>query len=429
MKRDRLLNASVFTALGLLFLLVATGGRLPWFHAAHGADWCEIHQVPLSKDEKCNLKLKRGGTFTQREREPKEGECPNTLVRVTLGPGVAERAGLELVAVEAHPISETIRANAETDFPPTRRARIAPRMPGAVREVRATLGQAVEAGAPLAVLDSAEFGEAKAAYLQALLNLTRCEKTCAQEEALAARDATNPRDLLAAQTARNEVRLTAKQGAEKLAGLGLSEAQVAEIVARQDTSPLLVMTAPFAGTVIEASAVLGELAAPDRPLFTVADPERMWLAIDVQEADLPRIERDQKAWFTLESFPGMRFPGKVVAVGGEVDDRTRTVRVTAEVKNLKGVLRAKMFGRADILIRPAEPKMLVPKSALQNDGDCNLVFVTTSPNVFQARKVEIGVVYDAGYEVTSGLTPGERVVGTGAFLLRTEVLRGQMGAG
>ncbi len=429
MKNDRVLNASVFTALIVLFVLVATDGKIPWFRSAHGTDWCEIHQVPLSTDEKCNSKLKRGGTFTMREREPKEGECPNTLVRVTLGAGVAEQAGIEIHAVEARAISETIRANAETEFPPTRRARVAPRMPGTVREVRATLGQQVEAGAPLAVLDSPEFGEAKSSYLQALVSLSRCQKTCEQEESLAAQNATNPRDLLAAKSALDEVRLTVKQGGEKLAALGLAEAQIAEIVAKQDTSPFLVMTAPFPGMVLEASAVLGEVAAPDRPLFTVADPERMWLSIDLQEADLSRIEPDQKVWFTLESFPGTRFPGKVVAVGGEMDDRTRTVRVTADVKNLKGVLRAKMFGRAEILVRSAEPKLVIPKSALQNDGDCNLVFVSTSANVFQARKVEVGAVYESGFEVIGGLTAGETVAGTGAFLLRTEVLRGQMGAG
>ena len=88
-----------------------------------------------------------------------------------------------------------------------------------------------------------------------------------------------------------------------------------------------------------------------------------------------------------------------------------------------------MFGRAAIRIEEAKPKLVVPREALQNDGDCWLVFVSPIENVFQAREVEPGVPYGAGIEIVGGLAAGERIVTTGSFLLKTEVLRGQIGAG
>jgi cobalt-zinc-cadmium efflux system membrane fusion protein len=88
-----------------------------------------------------------------------------------------------------------------------------------------------------------------------------------------------------------------------------------------------------------------------------------------------------------------------------------------------------MFGRAEIAVKPAEPKLLVPKEAVQNDGDCNLVFVSPAADIFQARKIEVGTVYEGGYEIIGGLAAGEKVVTTGSFLLKTEILRGQIGAG
>ena len=118
-----------------------------------------------------------------------------------------------------------------------------------------------------------------------------------------------------------------------------------------------------------------------------------------------------------------------MAIGGEVDDRTRTVPVFVEVKNSRRLLRSRMFGQAEIVVKRPEPTLLVPNAAVQSDGDCNLVFVSPGKDVFQARAIEVGAVYQGGYEVLSGLAEGERVVTTGSFLLKTEVLRGQMGAG
>jgi cobalt-zinc-cadmium efflux system membrane fusion protein len=103
--------------------------------------------------------------------------------------------------------------------------------------------------------------------------------------------------------------------------------------------------------------------------------------------------------------------------------------VIADVKNLDSLLRARMFGKAEISVKPPEPKLLVPKDAVQNAGDCNLVFVSTSKDVFQARKVHLGAAYEGGYEIAGGLAAGEKIVTKGSFLLKTEVLRGQMGAG
>ena len=191
----------------------------------------------------------------------------------------------------------------------------------------------------------------------------------------------------------------------------------------------MTVVAPFAGTVTEVSTVIGERASPESPLFGIADMQRMWLHIDIYEQDLPRIEKGQKVYFRIPALPGRKFRGKVVALGGAVDEQTRTLRVYADLKNSHGLLRAWMFGQAQIVIKPKEPKLVIPKAALQDDGDCKLVFLRLKENVYRSRGVEIGAVFRNGYEITSGLQEGERVVTTGSFLLKTEVLRGQIGAG
>ncbi|OHB74954.1 MAG: hypothetical protein A2Z34_07885 [Planctomycetes bacterium RBG_16_59_8] len=421
---------AVFAVLIALFAFAANDWKAPWEGTpAHGQDWCEVHQTALSTCEKCDPKLARGGTFTIREREPRGDECPNTLVRITLGPGSAEQARLSFATVELRAIAETIRANAETLYPPSQYARVAPRIPGVIREVKAILGEEVEAGALLAVIESPDFGQAKSDYLQAIAVLNLRRKTHDQEKELLDKKVGAIRDLLNAETQLEEAKLALKRSVRNLSALGFSVEQQKALEEHQEISAFMDVVAPFKGTVVDASAVPGEMAGPEKPIFSVAAVERLWVAIDVHETDLAKIEKGQRVVFTVEGIPDRRFPGKVVAIAGEVDDRTRPVRVFGEVKNIQGLLKSRMFGRAEIFIKPPEPKLLVPKEAVQNDGDCSLVFVSPVPNIFQARKIGIGTVYEGGYEVVGGLAAGEKVVTTGSFLLKTEVLRGQMGAG
>jgi len=425
-----LLTFGVFALLAGLFAFVANDGQTPWAEEPdHGEDWCAAHETVLSTCEQCNVTLARGGTFSMQDREPEDGECPNTVVRITLAPGAADSVDLRFHEVKPVTISERIKANAETRYPPSKYARVAPRIPGVIREVKVVLGEEVEAGTVLAVIESTKFGEAKAAYLQALTVLDLREQTNKRERDLFEKKISPKSDFLTAKTEFAEARLTVERTAQKLVTLGLTVEQVEGLEKGRDTSTRMAVVAPFDGTVVDASAVIGETATPEKPIFCVADMDRLWLSVDVQERDLPKVESGQRVYFRVEGMPGRKFPGKVVAIGAEVDDRTRTIPVFVVVKNSKRLLRSQMFGQAEIVIKQPEPALMVPRAAVQNDGDCNLVFVSPGKNVFQARAIEIGTVYEKGYEVLGGLAEGERVVTIGSFLLKTEVLRGQMGAG
>ncbi len=426
--KSALTNGSVFLALILGFAMLAYGDRMPWKKApAHGPAWCEKHQAEPCV--LCDPKLARGGTVVTRTRDPKEGECPNTLVKIELGPRVAERIGLTTVTVEARPVAEVVKANAETAYIPSAWARVAPRLAGVVREVVGQLDQSVEAGAVLAVLDAPELAKAKSELIQASAERDlRKEQYDAMKGLFDKRLATG-REELESRSALAEAILEVHAAELQLRSLGMSAEQVATVVKDRDVTQRLEVLAPVGGTIVSASAVVGQNATTETGLFEVVTLERMWVAIDAKESDLTRIERGQRVAFQLESLAGKKFVGKVVATGRSVDEVTRTVRVYAEVKNPDALLRAHMFGRVEITVKSAEPRILVPRDAVQTDGDCSFVFVETSGNTFQSRLVEIGAVYDGGFEIKGGLAAGDKVATTGSFMLKTEAMKGEMGAG
>ncbi|UCE58257.1 MAG: efflux RND transporter periplasmic adaptor subunit [Phycisphaerales bacterium] len=238
------------------------------------------------------------------------------------------------------------------------------------------------------------------------------------------------RDRLAAARA-VEVAKAARGAAERrLHILGLTDAQVADI--GRETDELLTrfeIRSPTAGRLIERGVGVGESVAANDVLFVVADTSNMWLRADVYERDLLQLRVGLPVHATVDGMPGAGFEGRVTWISSQVDDRTRTIRLRADLPNPDGVLRAKMFARARIVLHDNGQVVSVPIEAVQTDGCCQLAFVCESETVFQPRKVMLGASANGFVEVLGGLTEGEVVASTGSFLLKTEILKSNIGAG
>jgi cobalt-zinc-cadmium efflux system membrane fusion protein len=88
-----------------------------------------------------------------------------------------------------------------------------------------------------------------------------------------------------------------------------------------------------------------------------------------------------------------------------------------------------MFGAARVTVRGGEEVLAVPEAAVQTDGCCSLVFVRQSDTLYRPRKVMPGAQAGGYVEVLDGLKEGELLVTTGSFLMKTEILKGSIGAG
>jgi cobalt-zinc-cadmium efflux system membrane fusion protein len=192
---------------------------------------------------------------------------------------------------------------------------------------------------------------------------------------------------------------------------------------------MLPLRAPFAGIVVERSAVIGEVVDSRTPLFSIADTSKMWAMLDIYESDIPRARDGQSVVFQADGLPGEQFAGRVTWISSHVERRTRTLKVRAEIANADGLLRSGMFGKASISVRKDESALVVPKEAVQWEGCCNVVFVKSSDVLFEPRKVKLGYETERAFVVEYGLDAGEEIVTVGSFLLKTEILKGNIGAG
>ncbi|MCH8007044.1 MAG: efflux RND transporter periplasmic adaptor subunit [Planctomycetes bacterium] len=411
-------------------------------------DWCAEHGLPDSQCVVCNAPLAAAGVPTLIDlpgepprRAPQDDEvlrwkrtpssgCTKTLSIVRLdSPDVARAAGLAFEKVVARPVRETISCNVEVAFNGNRYARLAARASGVVSAVHRDLGDHVAPGDVLATVDSVALGSAKAEYLQALTLLTLWEKNHAREQALEANHVATARDVLEAETKLVESRIALDSSAQKLRNLGLSEEAIRRVADDNDTSSGLAVTAPFAGVVVERDAVIGEVVDTARPLFAIADTSTMWAWLDLYEADMARVRIGQRVEIGIEGLGDRVFTGTATWISAHVDPRTRTLKVRVTVDNVDGLLRANMFGHGQITVRQRDEAIVIPKSAVQWEGCCNVVFVRHTDTVYQPYKVDLGYEGDGFYVVEKGLSAGEMIVTQGAFLLKTEILKGNIGAG
>jgi cobalt-zinc-cadmium efflux system membrane fusion protein len=181
--------------------------------------------------------------------------------------------------------------------------------------------------------------------------------------------------------------------------------------------------------VISRDAVAGEMADPSKPIFVVADISTMWVVADVGQEDARRLALGQDVVFRSNDNGDEPVGGTLAWMSTAVDDKTRTLRVRAEVANKDGRLLAHTFGKARITFRKTEKAVVVPDEAVQWEGCCHIVFVRLTDDIFQPRKVKLGVKQAGFTEVLIGVLPGEVVTTAGSHVLKSEVLRGNLGAG
>ncbi|NNM27227.1 MAG: efflux RND transporter periplasmic adaptor subunit [Phycisphaerales bacterium] len=417
-------------------------GLIPAFEAR--GDWCVTHGLPESQcliclrpastgepaAERPDAAGARAGAGVMRVNRPPSPTCTTSYTTVQLAsPAVARRAGLRVETLEKQSVPEVVTCNADVAFNGGRYAHLASRAPGIITEVRVDLGATVDAGEVLAVVDSSDIGSAKAAFLQARSLVDLWEKTHAREQSLFEQNVGTERDVLEAETRLVESRVQLGNARQRLQNLGLSERDLEVVAETNDTSSMLPLRAAFPGIVVERHAVPGEVVTTARSLFAVADTQTMWVMLDVYETDVARLERGQRVTMRVDAMPDRTFTGELTWISAEVDRRTRTIQARAEVENPDGLLRANMFGRAEITVRTIEEAVLVPASAVQWDGCCNVVFVRHTDTIYQPYKVTLGYKQGERFVVEDGVPAGEAVVTQGSFLLKTEILKGNIGAG
>lgn len=379
---------------------------IPSFQAK--GDWCAEHGFPESVCPICHP-----AATAAMDEPPKDG----LQVRLA-SPEAAAIAGIETENVRATPGGDSFSAPARLTYDASRRAEVNARSAGVVRSVLVDLGSRVHKGMPLVVLDSPEVGADRSRLAAAVAQVDVARAQLERERALFADGITSQRQVQQAESelasARAEV-----QAMEAAAG----------IVGGSGTSGRYTLEAPLSGVVVRRSATVGRQVDREEVLLEIVDASVLWAEIDVPELRLGDIAVGRPVVLTFDALAGRSFKGTLASIAPEVDASTRTAMARVRLDNADGALRANMYGRAQIAVGGVGGVVTVPRAAVQRANGVDVVFVRLSDTRFTTRHVKTGARGDSWIEITRGVAAGEDVVTVGSFLLKTETLKGSIGAG
>ena len=365
----------------------------------------------------------------EKKGEHKEGEAGHgEEEQLKLSAEAIEAAGIKVEELAAQEISEQLIVTATIRPNQDRITHVAPRVPGRIVKVHVNLGDRVKAGQALAVLDSLDVGEAHSSYLQAKTQLAVAKADFERAEKLHGDQIIAQKDHLRAHAEYEKAKASFAAAGDKLRmlGVGTTPADDGRAVS---TFPL---TTPFAGTVIEKHAILGELAQPDKLIFTVADLSTLWIEANLFEKDLGRVKTGAEAVVTVDAYPGESFQGKLTYIAAVVDKESRTVQARVEVANPGRRLKPEMFATASIHtngtfgVAGKAKALLLPQEAVVLMQGQPTAFVEEHGG-FEPRAVELGEKLRDRVVIKNGLQAGERVVIAGTYALKARVLKSQIG--
>lgn len=189
----------------------------------------------------------------------------------------------------------------------------------------------------------------------------------------------------------------------------------------------LEIKAPIDGVVVERKSTTGELVTKETPIYTISDPVDLWVIAEVKERDIGAIKEGQTVRFSVIAYPNEQFEGRVVRISNQLEEKSRTLEVRIETNNADGRLKPGMFADAEITTTVIENVLIIPDSALQSEEENRIAFVALDTTRFQKRVIKTGLEQRGMVEVTDGLKEGESVVTEGSFILKSEMLKGELG--
>jgi cobalt-zinc-cadmium efflux system membrane fusion protein len=309
-----------------------------------------------------------------------------------------------------------------------RMVHIVPRAPGVIRQVFKFIGDQVRAGELMAVLDSREVADAKAAYLASQSRLDLAQAKANREEMLWRKRISPEQDYQEARNAFEEAKITLKSAEQKLHAMGFSESDLVRLSSQPDeTYTSYEIRAPFEGTVIEKHLTIGEVLKEDAIAFTVADLSTVWVKISVYQKDMLLVRKGQRVLIS----PGKGISdaeGTISYVEPMVREQTRTAMAIVVLPNPEGLFRPGLYVVCLLDVEKIPVSLLIPKTALIQEDRQTQIFIET-PEGFVLQPMTLGRSNEQYVEVLSGIKAGQRYVAKGGFTLKAQLSKGTFGEG
>ena len=311
---------------------------------------------------------------------------------VVIDPAVVQNMGVRTAVATRGPLTVSVRTVGTLEAPEPGMHDISLKVSGWIEKLYANQdGQHVHAGEPLFDVYSPELQVAAAELVSA------------------------------AQTAKGSGAESLASARRRLSLLDVPDAEIAAIEKSLVVPRTIQFASPASGAVVERQIVEGSAVQAGAKLMRIEDHSSLWLQLQVYEDQLEQVAVGETVNATVDAWPGRTFHGTITFIHPHLDHMSRTVTARAVLDNGGLLLRPGMYASAEIVTRPVDDAIQIPREAVIDTGARQLVFVAQPAGHFEPRDVRMGPLgSDGEVQILSGILPGETVVTSGQFLMDVE---------
>jgi cobalt-zinc-cadmium efflux system membrane fusion protein len=312
---------------------------------------------------------------------------------------------------------------------PNRYAHVVTKTEAFVLDAKKNLGDTVQPGDIIAVLESREMAETKAAYLRALKQEQLASSTLTRERDLKDKKVSATQDYFNAQSTSDQEKINLDLMKQKLKSLGLEEEEIKQLSSDHSSNlATYFMRAPIEGTIVERHLTNGEFIETNQKAYDIANLSNVWIEMGIYPKDLAQVKEGQHIEILNMTSNKYETPASatIFYLSPIIDKETHSAKALAELDNMSGNWRPGTFICANIITSVSNAPLIISKEAIQNIEGNNYVFVRTD-NGFAMRSVELGQTDDNNIAILSGLNKGESYATTNTFVLKAELLKGEGG--
>jgi membrane fusion protein, heavy metal efflux system len=327
-----------------------------------------------------------------------------------------QMAHVQVLKVQPTTLARNLRLTGAVAYNGFRTTPVITQVSGPISRVVVAPGQMVHQSEPMLYVASPDYSQLRTNYLKAKDAYALAQKAYARAQDLYEHKAIAEQTLEQAESAQVQASgdLAASQAALKVLGITDPDSLV-----KAAPSPEVPVRAPIGGMVVEQDVAAGQLLQTSATqCFMISDIANVWVLVNVYQKDLPYVHVGDPVSIQTDAYPTV-FRGRISYVAASLDPNTRTLQARIDTSNPGGKLKKDMFVVATVSAGTISNAIALPDAAVLRDNENQpFVYAEVSQNQFGRRSVTLGESLNGQTEITSGLKPGDSVIGNGSLFLQ-----------
>lgn len=351
--------------------------------------------------------------------DPDSSSTPRQTI--TLTDDILNNADFKFAEAKPAEISDLVSAFGEIKLNNDKVASIVSRVEGEIKEGLKQLGDKVEAGEIIARIESHSLASSIVRYLQTEHDRQFTMDAYLREKELFSKKLTSSTEFHAAEQAYQRARIEHAAALQPLELLNFTEGQLHGYLSAPNEAKLTILevVSPITGIVTKKSIITGQAVQADTELYMVADLSEVWIDFQAPLAAANGISAGDRVQVSITDGAATS-TAAIKYVAPLANEINRTVEVRASMPNTDRIWRPGSPVSVEFARERWMAEVAIPSEALLDFESGFAVFVRRDAHTFELRKVKPGQRDNALVAIELGLVPGETVVSTNAFLLKTQ---------